>query len=441
MLGLALPAFAQYAAPSILSRGEAPAGMSRAADGFIFSLTLASEYTNGVEGISAQTALGQPANQPAFGAVVTLGASGGHSWEQTHLGLNYSGSFRDFSQSTSYSGLSQGLSFDLSHMFAPHTALSVRESAGMFSNFLPGTVSLNSSVPLDPSQSYLPATNFYNNRTIFSSTQANLVVQESAGLSFSLGGGYFINQQQSSALYGAQGETATGDIQYRLSPHVTIGANYTFFHFSYTHSLGGADVHAAAFSASYRASRRTEVSFFVGPSRMESSFEQTVPIDPTILAILCPSSARVPCPVRNGAVISNSTLWGPYYGARFARSFQHGVAYVNGGESITPGNGLFLTSRTTMASVGYGYSGLRDWSLNVSATYMSALSLGNVTGGYSDVGATYSMSRQIMRSLSLVSSFNAMRYRSGSFAGYNRLIYIASVGFGFSSRNTPVRFF
>ena len=86
MLGLALPAFAQYAAPSILSRGEAPAGMSRAADGFIFSLTLASEYTNGVEGISAQTALGQPANQPAFGAVVTLGASGGHSWEQTHLG-------------------------------------------------------------------------------------------------------------------------------------------------------------------------------------------------------------------------------------------------------------------------------------------------------------------------------------------------------------------
>jgi hypothetical protein len=94
-----------------------------------------------------------------------------------------------------------------------------------------------------------------------------------------------------------------------------------------------------------------------------------------------------------------------------------------------------------MASVGYGYSGLRDWSLNVSATYMSALSLGNVTGGYSDVGATYSMSRQIMRSLSLVSSFNAMRYRSGSFAGYNRLIYIASVGFGFSSRNTPVRFF
>ena len=215
MLGLALPAFAQYAGPAILSRGEAPAGMSRAADGFIFSLTFASEYTNGVEGISAQTAQGQPANQPAFGGIVTLGATGGHTWEHTHLGLNYSGSFRDFSQSTS-SGLSQGLSFDLSHMFSPHTALSVRESAGMFSNFLPGTVSLNSSVPLDPSQSYLPATNFYNNRTIFSSTQANLVVQESAGLSFSLGGGYFINQQQSSALYGAQGETATGDVQYRL---------------------------------------------------------------------------------------------------------------------------------------------------------------------------------------------------------------------------------
>jgi hypothetical protein len=79
--------------------------------------------------------------------------------------------------------------------------------------------------------------------------------------------------------------------------------------------------------------------------------------------------------------------------------------------------------------------------MNVSAMYRSAMSLGNVIGRYTDMGATYRMSRQITGSLSFVSSFNAMRYQSASFTGYNRMIYTASVGLGFSSRNEPVRFF
>jgi hypothetical protein len=51
------------------------------------------------------------------------------------------------------------------------------------------------------------------------------------------------------------------------------------------------------------------------------------------------------------------------------------------------------------------------------------------------------MSRQIVKSLSFVSSFSASKYQSSSFSGYNRLIYSASVGLGFSPSNIPVRFF
>jgi hypothetical protein len=51
------------------------------------------------------------------------------------------------------------------------------------------------------------------------------------------------------------------------------------------------------------------------------------------------------------------------------------------------------------------------------------------------------MSRQIVKSLSFVSSFSATQYQSGSFNAYNRLIYTASVGIGFSSKKIPVRFF
>jgi hypothetical protein len=117
------------------------------------------------------------------------------------------------------------------------------------------------------------------------------------------------------------------------------------------------------------------------------------------------------------------------------------VAYVAAGESITPGNGLFLTSRAETASGGYGYSGLHKWSLNAGAYYVRALSLGNVQGGYGQVTGTFSLSRQLVSHLSFVASFNATHYQSSTFNPYNRLIYSASIGLGYSSRNIPVRFF
>ena len=174
---------------------------------------------------------------------------------------------------------------------------------------------------------------------------------------------------------------------------------------------------------------------------MESTFLQTVPIDPNVLAILCPPSLVSACPLTGTTVVSNTLLWAPNFGVRLSRSFQRGVAYVSAGESITPGNGLFLTSRMATAMAGYGYSGLRKWSLGLSVSYSTALSLGNVTGNYGQVTGSYSMSRQIVKSLSFVSSFSATQYQSGSFNAYNRLIYTASVGIGFSSKKIPVRFF
>lgn len=436
MLALGLPAFAQYAGPAILSRGEAPAAMSAQTVDFNLSLALTANYTDGLVGVTAPDAQGQLAGSTAFGGGASLGISGSHSWKHTHIGLNYSGAYTDYS-----SGIYQGLSFGLSHQFSRHISFSLRESAGMFTEFPPSTVSLNSSVPFDPSQSFIPTTDFYDNRTIYSTTQANLTIQASTRLSFSLGGGYFTNLRSSPGLYSATGEVASGDAQYRLSRRTTIGASYSFSHYGYSHSLGGADIHSADLGASMRLNRWTEFSMFAGASRVESNFQQTVPIDPAILAILCPATYTGVCPVTAGSVISHNVFWGPNFGARFSRSFRRGVAYVSAGEYITPGNGLFLTSRAAQASVGYGYSGLRKWSLSVGASYTTALSIGNAEGGYGQYGGSYGMSRQIVKSLSFVSGFYAMKYQSNSFAGYNRLIYSASIGIGFSTGNIPVRFF
>ena len=440
MFGLALPAWAQYAGPAILSRGEAPAAMSSPTVNFAFSVALTANYTNGLLGV-ATNSQGQLLNDASYGGGVTLGLSGSHKWRHTTLGVAYSGSFYDYATASYFAGISQGLSLGLTHQFSRHILFTLRESAGWFTQFPPATVSLNSSVPFDPSQSEIPTTDFYDNRTIYSTTLANLTYQATSRLSFSLGGGYFTNLRRSSELYSATGETATADSQYRVSRHLTIGGQYGFAHFGFSGGIGHSYIYSSTLSLSARFDRWTELSLFGGASRVASSFEEVVPINPAFLAILCPSGIVESCNLPSSLVINNTTFWAPDFGLRLSRSFQRGVAYLSAGESVTPGNGLFLTSRSETASVGYGYSGLRKWSMNIGGYYVRALSVGNIQGGYGQLTGSFSMSHEILPRLSFVTSLSATKYQSSSFSAYNHLIYFASVGLGFSSKDIPVRFF
>jgi hypothetical protein len=441
MLGLALPACAQDTGPAILSRGQAPAAMSTPTVDFAFSLAVTANYTTGLLGLVTNSQGQLLSTNGVFGFGATLGLSGAHRWRHTTLGVNYSGSFYDYPSASYFAGLSQGIGLGLTHQFSRHIFFTVRESAGWFTQFAPSTVTLNSSVPFDPSQSYIPSTDFYDNRTIYSTTLANLTYQATTRLSFSFGGGYFTNLRRSADLYSAKGEIASADGMYRVSRRVTMGAGYNFSHYGFSGSIGSSNIHTADLSISARLTQWTEISAYGGASRVQSSFLEVVPINPGFLNILCPPGLVQNCNLPSSLAINNSLFWSPNFGVRLSRSFHRGVAYVAAGEAVTPGNGLFLTSRSETASGGYGYSGLHKWSLNAGAYYVRALSLGNIQGGYGQVTGTFGLSRQLASHFSLVASFNATQYQSGTFNPYNRLIYSASVGLGYSSKNIPVRFF
>jgi hypothetical protein len=106
---------------------------------------------------------------------------------------------------------------------------------------------------------------------------------------------------------------------------------------------------------------------------------------------------------------------------------------------LTPGNGLFLTSRTSTATVGYSYTGLRRWSFSSAASTNLSTSIGNVNGTYRGYSGALTVSRQIRGSVSWFTSFSARRYSSPDFTGYNRTIYSVRVGFGFSPGDVPLR--
>jgi hypothetical protein len=164
--------------------------------------------------------------------------------------------------------------------------------------------------------------------------------------------------------------------------------------------------------------------------RVETKFIQDVPVDPAVAAIIG---------ITQGVQVVYSTRYVPNISARLSRTFSRGVLFINGGHTVTPGNGLFLTSTTTTANAGYTYTGLRRWSFNMAVGYNNNNSIGNVVGNYGGTTGNLSISRKITRAVHTVASFSARQYNSPDFDKYNRVIYEAKFGVGFAPGDVPIR--
>jgi hypothetical protein len=424
-----VPAFGQYAGPAILSRGEVPSAMMTPQLSFRPYLELTGVYDTGLAGVAVVNAAGDLANQAAAGVELTFGISGVHSWKHTRLSLDYRGSYRHYTQQTYYDGTDQSLMLGIDHQFTRHVSLSLRETAGEFAQDF-GLLGLPQTAGYDPSQSVLPITDFYDNRTIYFSTQADLVIQKTARLSFDFGGDGYLIRRRSSALYGMTGAAARGDVQYRLTRRTTIGGTYTYTHYDFTGILGGSDIHMAALTYATSLTRWWEISGYAGFARVENRFEELVPLAPPLQALL--GVAAVPA-------VTYSVSYIPDISLRLSRTFSRGVAYVSGARTVMPGNGLFLTSTMTSVEGGYTFTGLRRWSFGASAGYTWAQSLGNLVGRYNTGYGGFTISRQISRSLHALATFRTTQYSSPDFSRYNRPVYDARIGFGWTPGDVPLR--
>jgi len=427
-LFLAAPAFAQYAGPAILSRGEAPSAMNVPQLDFIPFLSLLGVYDTGLAAVSVNSQ-GQLANVDSAGVEADFGISGVHSWSHTKISLNYAGAARDYTQATYYDGIDQSLMLSIIHQFSRHVTLTLSENAGEFS-YTYGLAGLYPTVSFDPSTTYTPNTDFFDNRTIYAYTRALLTYQRNARLSFSFGGDGDLTRRRSSALYGVTGEDATGDVQYRVSRRTTIGANYQFTTFSYTGLFSNSNMNR--FSGTYAAqlSRTWEFTGYAGITREENKFPQAVPVSPVIQALLGITQAEV---------VFHAVNWLPTYSGRLSKTLTHGVAFISGGRTVTPGNGLFLTSNMYSGQAGYTYTGIRRWGFSFSGGYDRSESIGNVIGEYADSSAGLQITRQISHVVHAAGGITARRYQSSSYAAYNRPMWDARIGLTFSPRDIPLR--
>jgi hypothetical protein len=416
-----------FAGPAVLTRGQAPSEMAAPRVDLHPFVELSSVYNNGLAGVLPEDH-GQLGTAAAAGVEIAGGVSGSHTWRHTLIDVDYRGAFRRYNHKTVYDGTDQSLRLTLTRHLARHITLSLRESGGVFSRDL-GLLGLEA-VPFDPSSAYIPATNFLDNRTLYLSTQADLTIQKTARLSFNFGGDGFLARRFSTALSGVTGATGRGDLQYRISRRMTIGAAYRFTEFDYTRVLDATDLHSVIGSFAIRVNRSVEFSAFAGMVRAETKSIQSVPLNPVVASLLGQST---------GNIIVDKIYHAPNFDARVSRIVRNGMIFAGASRSIGPGNGLFLTSKVTAAFGGYTFTGFRRWSFSAEFSSNLNQSLGNIIGDYRDYGGAFRTSHQIGHSMYTFAAFSARRYSSASFAGYNRPIYDGRIGIGYAPGDVPLR--
>jgi hypothetical protein len=427
-LALAVPMYAQYGGPALLTRGQNPAAMSASQIDFRPYLSLSAGYDSGLNGVGVDPN-GKPVSEVSAGMDVSGGVSGIHSWKHTQIGLDYRFGLQHYFRRSFYDGTNQTLLLGVTHQLSRHVIFALRTNAGIYTqNF--NTPTLPQTVPFDPATTYIPTNDFFDNRTLYFSTQADLQVQKSTRLSYAVGADGFMTRRRSTALYGVIGSGARGDVHYRVSRRSTIGLGYNYTHYSFNHIFSSTDLHGFVGTYGIRLTRALEFSSTAGGTRYETKFVQTVAIDPAIAALIGIGSARQVAYNRN---------WIPTVAARLSYTMKRGVTYLTVGRSITPGNGLFLTSTSTTASAGYSYTALRRWSASINATYDRSNSLGNFIGAYGSYAASINVSRQIARFTHGVFSINARKYDSPDFNNYNKWSYGVRLGLGFTPGDIPIR--
>ena len=428
LLIAAPPLCAQYGGPAVLTRGQAPAAMAASQIDFRPFLSLTGGYEQGINGVGVDPN-GQVFNVSSYTVEGTGGVSGVHSWRRTTVGLDYSISLRHYPGHSFYDGFDQRMLLSVTHQFTRHAMFSLSTNAGISTqNYY--SQPLQQTVAFDPSTTYVPTTDFFDNRTSYISTQADLTVQKSTRVSYSMGGTAFATRRRSEALYGVKGSGARGDIQYRLTRRSTIGVGYNYAHYSFAHIFSSTDLHTFLGSYAIRLSRGAEFSAMLGGSRYEAKFIQSVPVDPAIAALIGISSLNQ---------ISYTKSWMASGTGRLSYTMKRGIVFISGGRAVTPGNGLFLTSTTTSVNAGYTYTAMKRWSASANAGYNRSTSIANITGDYASYNASVNVSRQIARFTHGVLTFSARKYESPDFHSYNTWSYGVRLGLGFAPGDVPLR--
>jgi hypothetical protein len=174
--------------------------------------------------------------------------------------------------------------------------------------------------------------------------------------------------------------------------------------------------------------RRWSTSLGAGVFTAEIQGLQSVSFDPVIAALLgVPSGTQA---------FYRKSIY-PSGEVRVVRRFKTAQASLVYQLGVTPGNGVYLTSRQETGSLSISYTGVRKWAFSVGGIYGKLITIGQGIAPYTQRSGSVGTTYELVKSLHATARFD-LRDQTVDIHGYERTGYRAAVGLSFSPGAVPL---
>jgi hypothetical protein len=417
-----------YAGPSILSRDKSLIGErgGKLID-FRFYGELNGVYDSGLTALVVDPQ-GNVPSVGSYGVEAGFGVIGSRSWMHDKLSLEYRGTYRHYTNNSFFDGTDQFLNLAYSHLLARHITLNLKETLGSVS-VANGEFSY---VPLTNTDLFaVPANELFDNRTTFLQSRVDLVWQKTSRLSFGLGGEGFVVRRRSFSLAGLNGYSARANMAYRVTRRQTLSGNYEYAYFDYQRQFGNSRLQSVSLGYSIGLSRKWDFSAQAGGIRVDTSGLTQIALDPAIAAIVG----------QNVAIVTFSrVLYVPMVEARLIRRYDRSSLTLGYALGVSPGNGVYLTSRQNVGSASYSYTGYRRMTASLNASYGTMTAVGQTLGQLANFQAGVAGTYKLGRATHLEVRYDYRHYTTQN-SFYVKDSNRVMIGLAFSPGETPLAIF
>jgi hypothetical protein len=397
-------------------------------DGISYFAGVAGSWDDGVTPVSVDSSGNLVQTGALWGANLNWGLFGRHRGRRYLLGVDYLGAYHHYSQNTYYNGLDSVLALDIQSQLSKRIMWYASTQAGSvaspyggwtaYAGFLPGTVGPG-----------VPVSDIYDNRNYFLVHTQSITYTLSPRLSVTAGGNANIIHRQSGALVGVQGYGAFGSISYRLTRLSSISLNYGWNHYDYTHQFGEATINELMAGYARQLSRRWSIELMAGAYRIDTAGLISLPADPAIVALFGQTTVTE-------RYLAN--VYYPAFSGKLKGAFRrYGVDFAYS-QRPSPGNGVYLASRSQGASGAVSYTGLRNWNLGASLYYTELRSVAQKIGSYGTVSAGAGGSYHMYRNLHATFRADWRYWQVDQSTGTYRPAYRVQVGVAWSPSDLPL---
>ena len=353
-----------------------------------------------------------------------LGIYGTKRWRRSSLGLDYTGSYRGYTQNTYFNGADNFLGLEYGNQLGRGSLLTGTVTAGTSNRIFSFAGNLVGS----PLGNILPTTDIFDARTYFLNGGMGLSHQFTSRLGIEVRADGYRVERHSAALVSVEGYSPKGSIAYRLNRRTTVGGIYNFFHYDYPKSFGETNVNVGMAFVNYEINRNWRIETQGGVFVADSAGTRTVAADPIVRQLL--GVTTISEAYSRVVTLPNAQLriLGKSGNSTFTLAAYRGVG---------AGNGVSLASTEQSGTATYYYVFNKNITASARGTFSGAAGLSNTAERYNTVSFGGSV------------DYNSQSYVSYSLHGQSRhstsktLVNFASdafqvgLGIGWNLRDVP----